>query len=70
MPGKYVKKKKFPWIPVLILVFLAVAALVLVLFLGGRDTQEPTEPIQTSAPTVPETTVPSSSITHCRNELE
>lgn len=58
MPGKYARKRKFPWLPVLILAVLAVAALVLVLFISGSDAPDSTDPLQTSVPTVPETTVP------------
>ena len=66
MPGKYAKKRKFPLIPVLIAIVLALAAVTAVLLLKGPGTNQPgettvpttagTQPPETTAP--PETTVP------------
>ena len=64
MPGKYAKKRKFPWIPVLILVVLAAAAVAGFLFFGGKGAPDATEPVQTTVPaeSVPETTVPPTTV--------
>jgi len=64
MPGKYARKRKFPWVPVLILALLAAAAVVGILFLGGKNTSDPTEPVPTTLPaeSVPETTVPPTTV--------
>lgn len=71
MPGKYAKKRKFPLIPVLIVVALVLAAVLAVLLLKGPGSQEKpgettlpvstgTQPTETTAP--PETTVPPTTV--------
>ena len=64
MPGKYARKRKFPWIPVLIVILLAAAAAAGFLFFGGKFAPDPTEPVPTALPTesVPETTVPPTTV--------
>lgn len=66
MPGKYAKKRKFPLLAVLILLFLVAAAAVAWTITRGNNTPDPlpTEPEQTTVPTttVPETTVPPTTV--------
>ena len=58
MPGKYAKKRKFPLVPVLAVVFLLLAVLVAFVITGGNEEPQPSDPAQNNAPTaVPETTV-------------
>ena len=42
------EKRKFPWIPVLILALLAAAAVACFLFFGGKGAPDATEPVQTT----------------------
>ena len=60
MPGKYARKRKFPWIPVLILVVIAAAAVAGILFFSDNGAPDATDPVQTTVPaeSTPETTVP------------
>ena len=66
MPGKYARKRKFPWVPVLIVlaVLLALTVGVLLLLIGSNKTPDPSAPAQTTVPTTaaPETTVPPTTV--------
>ena len=54
MAGKYLRKRKFPWIPLLVIVLLALIAALAILI--GFVTQKPPQNSE-SATTLPETTV-------------
>ena len=63
MPGKYAKKRKFPWLPVLLVLILAAVAVAAMLIGGGEDQPDPTEiPTTVPATAVPETTVPPTTV--------
>lgn len=59
MAGKYLRKRKFPWFPVLVIVLLAVTAAGVVI--GGLVNMEPVQN-PTAETTVPETTVPPTTV--------
>lgn len=63
MPGKYARKRKFPWIPLLILILVAAAAVGGILFFSGNGAPEATDPVTTVPDvSVPETTVPPTTV--------
>ena len=66
MPGKYARKRKFPLIPVLLVLVLILAAAAALLISGVVKGNDPTEPAGTESPAqttqAPETTVPPTTV--------